>query len=118
MKKLLIVDDALFMRMSIKSMLQDLDIEIVGEAADGMEAIEQCKLLNPDIITLDITMPVMSGLQALEEIKKVCPASKVIMVSALGNGDMVKQAIIMGATTFIVKPFEKDILIKVIQTVM
>lgn len=111
MKRVLIVDDAAFMRMSIRTMLQNYDFEIVGEAENGLMAIEKYQELQPDIVTLDITMPEMDGLQALREIKKIDPAASVVMVSALGQEARMKEAIIYGAKGFIVKPFKEEIIV-------
>ena len=111
MKRVLIVDDASFMRMSIKNMLANYDFEVVGEAENGVMAIEKYKELQPDIVTMDITMPEMDGLEALREIKKLDPGASVVMVSALGQEARMKEAIIYGANGFIVKPFKEDMLI-------
>ncbi|WP_334309492.1 response regulator [Romboutsia sp.] len=111
MKRVLIVDDAAFMRMSIRNMLTNYDFEIVGEAENGLMAIEKYKELQPDIVTLDITMPEMDGLQALREIKKFDPAASIVMVSALGQEARMKEAIIYGAKGFIVKPFKEEIIV-------
>lgn len=111
MKRVLIVDDAAFMRMSIRNMLQNHDFEIVGEAENGLMAIEKYKELQPDIVTLDITMPEMDGLQALRVIKKLDPAASIVMVSALGQEARMKEAIIYGAKGFIVKPFKEEIIV-------
>ena len=111
MKRVLIVDDAAFMRMSIRTMLQNYDFEIVGEAENGVMAIEKYQELQPDIVTLDITMPEMDGLQALREIKKIDPAASVVMVSVLGQEARMKEAIIYGAKGFIVKPFKEEIIV-------
>ena len=107
MKRVLIVDDASFMRMSIKNMLANYDFEVVGEAENGVMAIEKYKELQPDIVTMDITMPEMDGLEALREIKKIDPGASVVMVSALGQEARMKEAIIYGAKGFIVKPIIK-----------
>lgn len=118
MKKLMIVDDAQFMRMSIKQMLQDVPVEIVAEAGDGFEAVAQFKSKQPDIITLDVTMPNMSGIETLEAIRKMNKDVKIIMVTAMGNKQVVAEAVMLGATSFIVKPFEKNKLIEVIESVI
>ncbi|AFM40687.1 response regulator containing CheY-like receiver domain and AraC-type DNA-binding domain [Desulfosporosinus acidiphilus SJ4] len=110
MKRLLIVDDAAFMRLSIRNMLLNYDIEIVGEATNGIMAVEMYKQLRPDVVTMDITMPEMTGIEALKEIKAFDPKALVIMVSSMGQESMVKQSILSGAKTFIVKPFTEDVL--------
>lgn len=106
--KILIVDDAAFMRMMIKDILSKNGYEVVGEAADGMQAVEQYKEHQPDLVTMDITMPEMDGITALKEIKKLNPSAKVIMCSAMGQQAMVIDAIQAGAKDFIVKPFQAD----------
>ena len=111
MKRVLIVDDASFMRMSIRNMLANHEFEIVGEAENGVMAIEKYKELQPDIVTMDITMPEMDGLEALREIKKINPGASVVMISALGQESRMKEAIIYGAKGFIVKPFKEEMLI-------
>lgn len=111
MSRVLIVDDAAFMRISIKSTLAKNGYEVVGEAENGIVGIEKFKELEPDIVTMDITMPEMNGLDALKEIMKINPGAKVIMVSAMGQEAMVRDAIISGAKGFIVKPFKEDSII-------
>lgn len=118
MKKLLIVDDAAFMRHSIRNMLRDYDIEIVGEAENGAIGVEMYKELRPDVVTMDITMPEMTGIEALKAIKVFDPKAKVIMVSAMGQEGMVKESIICGAKTFIVKPFKEELLYQTISKVL
>jgi len=108
MAKVLIVDDAAFMRISIKNMLTKNGYEVVGEAENGAIGVEMYKDLHPDIVTMDITMPEMSGLDALKEIIKLDPQSKVVMVSAMGQEAMVREAIVSGAKGFIVKPFKEE----------
>ncbi|TYR82729.1 response regulator [Priestia megaterium] len=107
-KRILIVDDAAFMRMMVKDILLKNGYEVVGEAADGMQAIELYKEHQPDLVTMDITMPEMDGLTALKEIKKLNANAKVIMCSAMGQQAMVIDAIQAGAKDFIVKPFQAD----------
>ena len=108
MSKVLIVDDAAFMRISIKNMLTKNGYEVIGEAENGAIGVEMYKDLKPDIVTMDITMPEMSGLDALKEIIKADPQAKVVMVSAMGQEAMVREAIVSGAKGFIVKPFKED----------
>ena len=115
MAKVLIVDDAAFMRISIKNMLSKNGYEVVGEAENGRIGVEKYKDLSPDIVTMDITMPEMGGLEALKEIIKINPAAQVIMVSAMGQEAIVRDAIISGAKGFIVKPFKEDGIISAIK---
>ena len=106
--KILVVDDASFVRMALGQILMEDGHEIVGEAADGVEAIEKYKLLKPDLVTMDITMPVMGGIDSLKGIIQFDPNAKVIMSSAMGQQEFVFQAIEAGALDFIVKPFDKE----------
>ncbi|WP_027627867.1 response regulator [Ruminiclostridium cellobioparum] len=107
--KFVVVDDAVFMRTLIKRMIEEnTNYVVVGEGANGHEAIAQAKKLLPDIMTLDITMPEMDGIMAIQEILSVSPKTKIIMVSAMGQQSMVIDAIKMGAKDFIVKPFDKS----------
>lgn len=112
MKRILIVDDAVFMRLSLRTMLEKNGFQVIGEAENGMKAIELYKVLKPDIVTMDITMPEMEGIEALEQILKIDPGANVIMISSLGQETKVRQAIILGAKGFIVKPFKEDYLVK------
>ncbi|NJP36342.1 response regulator [Alkalicoccus luteus] len=107
-KKVLVVDDAAFMRMMIKDILEKNGFIIAGEAADGAQALEMYKELSPDLVTMDITMPEMDGISSLKEIKKHDPDANVIMCSAMGQQAMVIDAIQAGARDFIVKPFQAD----------
>lgn len=115
MTKVLIVDDAAFMRISIKNMLTKNGYEVIGEAENGKIGLEKFKELSPDIVTMDITMPEMNGLEALKEIVKINPKAQVIMVSAMGQEAMVRDAILSGAKGFIVKPFKEDGIISAIK---
>jgi two-component system chemotaxis response regulator CheY len=108
MAKIMIVDDAAFMRITIKNMLKKSIHEVVGEAENGKIAIERYRALQPDIVTMDITMPELDGLQALREILTINPSANVIMVSAMGQEAMVREAIMSGAKGFIVKPFKEE----------
>lgn len=107
MAKLLITDDAAFMRMTLKKMVTDAGYEVVAEAADGKEAVEMYEEHKPDLVTMDITMPEMNGIEALEQIKAKDPSAKVLMCSAMGQQNMVVDAIQKGAVDFIVKPFDE-----------
>jgi two-component system chemotaxis response regulator CheY len=113
--KVLIVDDAAFMRMMIKEILTKNGYTVVGEASDGLQAVEKYKELGPDLVTMDITMPEMDGITALKEIKKFDPNARVIMCSAMGQQAMVIDAIQAGAKDFIVKPFQADRVIEAIK---
>lgn len=104
----MIVDDAIFMRMKLKDILEKNGYEVVAEAQNGADAIEKYKAERPDIVTMDITMPEMNGIDALKGIKKIDGAARVIMCSAMGQQAMVMEAIQAGALDFIVKPFETD----------
>lgn len=113
--KVLIVDDAAFMRMMIKEILSKNGYTVVGEASDGAQAVEKYKELGPDLVTMDITMPEMDGITALKEIKKMDPSARIIMCSAMGQQAMVIDAIQAGAKDFIVKPFQADRVIEAIK---
>ncbi|TDF96189.1 response regulator [Paenibacillus piri] len=115
MAKILVVDDAAFMRMMLKDILEKNGHEVVGEAENGLIAVEKYNKLHPDLVTMDITMPEMEGIEALKQIKSQHPAAKVIMCSAMGQQHMVVQAIQAGARDFIVKPFQPERVIESIQ---
>lgn len=108
MKRVLVVDDAAFMRISLKNILEKAGYEVVGEAENGAVAIKKYKELSPDIVTMDITMPEMDGVQALKEIKKEDANAKVIMISAMGQESYVKDAVLAGAKGFIIKPWKEE----------
>ncbi|WP_314061211.1 response regulator [uncultured Vagococcus sp.] len=116
-KKVLIVDDAVFMRMKLRDILEKNGYEVVDEAANGLEAIEKYKGANPDLVTMDITMPEMDGVEALKQIKAFDANAKVLMCSAMGQQAMVMDAIRAGAVDFIVKPFDSDRVIKALDKV-
>jgi two-component system chemotaxis response regulator CheY len=106
MARVLVVDDAAFMRKMVTDALSSGGHEIVGEAANGEEAVQRFQELRPDVMTLDITMPEKDGLAALQEIIAVDPGAKVVMCSALGQESKVLQSIKLGAKDFVVKPFQ------------
>lgn len=107
-KKVLIVDDAAFMRMMLKDILTKNGYEVVGEAENGAKAVEKYKEVTPDLVTIDITMPEMDGISALKNIRSIDSNAKVVMCSAMGQQAMVIEAIQAGARDFIVKPFQAD----------
>jgi len=111
--KILLVDDAAFMRMRCAKLLTENGYT-VGEAENGQEALHKYQSFQPDLVLMDITMPVMDGITATREIKALDPNAKVVMVSALGQQTMVIEAIKAGAKDFVVKPFEPD---KILSTV-
>ena len=107
-KRILIVDDAAFMRMMLRDILVVKGFEIVGEAENGIEAGSLFKRLKPDLVLMDITMPEMNGIEAVQEILKIDPDARIVMVSAMGQQAMVIQSIKAGAMDFVVKPFHTD----------
>ncbi|KUO95058.1 response regulator [Ferroacidibacillus organovorans] len=111
----LVVDDAAFMRMMVKEILTKNGFQVIGEANDGAQAVERYKELRPDLVTMDITMPEMDGIQALREIKAFDPSAKVIMCSAMGQQAMVIEAIQAGARDFIVKPFQAERVVEAVK---
>lgn len=118
-KSVLIVDDALFMR----NMLRDIfsrtpGCVVAGEAANGAEAVEKYRELRPDLVTMDIVMPLKSGLDALEEIMSINADAKVVMCSALGQEALILDAVKAGAKDFIVKPFQEDKVREVVSRVL
>lgn len=106
--RVLIVDDAIFMRNMLKDIFSEGDVEVIGEAANGIEAVEKFKDLKPDLITMDIVMPFKSGIEATKEILDIDGNATVIMCSALGQEALVMEAIEAGAADFIVKPFKAE----------
>lgn len=114
----LVVDDASFMRLSIKSILEQNGFEVVAEAADGREAIEKYREFQPDAIILDVVMPGMDGLEALREIKKEFPGARAAVCSAMGSKEVVINAVKAGAATFIVKPFGADLMVAALRKML
>lgn len=117
MKRVLVVDDAAFMRVSIKNMLTKNGYDVCGEAENGDIALQKYQELSPDIVTMDITMPEKDGLASLKEILALNPAANVIMVSARGQESMVREAILSGAKGFIVKPFKEDVIVSALNNI-
>ena len=117
-KNILLVDDAAFMRMMLKDVLTKAGYTIIGEAENGVQAIEKFKELNPDLTILDITMPEMDGITAAKGIKALDANATIIMCSAMGQQSMVVESIQAGARDFIVKPFQNERVIEAVQKVI
>ncbi|OPX30467.1 MAG: two-component system response regulator [Candidatus Omnitrophica bacterium 4484_171] len=121
MAKVLVVDDALFMRKMLSDILKKEGFEVVGEADNGKDAVEKYKELKPDLVTMDIVMPRMEeidGIAAVREIVKIDSQAKIIMVSAMGQHALVVEAIQAGAKDFIVKPFQPSRVVEAIRRVL
>lgn len=118
MAKVLVVDDAAFMRMQLSDILQKGGHEVIGQAENGKEAIEKYMKLKPELVTMDITMPVMEGIDAVKGIKQLDPNARIIMCSAMGQQSMVVNAIQAGAKDFVVKPFQPDRVLDAISKVI
>jgi two-component system, chemotaxis family, chemotaxis protein CheY len=114
MARVLVVDDAAFMRKMVSDALAKGGHEVIGEAGNGVEAVERFQELRPDLMTLDITMPEKDGLAALADIMAADPSAKVVMCSALGQESKVLEAIKLGAKDFVVKPFQPDCVIEAV----
>ena len=118
MANILIVDDSRTSRKILKGVLENLGHTIVGEGTDGEEGYQQFLELHPELVTLDITMPKMDGLEALQKIKSHDKDTKVIMVTAAGQKDKMIQAIRDGAAEFILKPYQEDEVERIIERVL
>lgn len=117
-KRVLIADDALFMRVTLKNILQSNGFQVVGEASNGEEATQLYQQLKPDLVTMDITMPVCDGVTAVKQIREIDPNAIVVMVSAMGQKDFILNAIQAGAKDFIVKPFQPDTVVAKISNLL
>jgi two-component system chemotaxis response regulator CheY len=117
MARILIIDDAKFMRVTLAALVKKANHEVVGEGENGKQAIELYRALLPDLVTMDITMPVMSGIDAVKEIKNEFPDARVIMCSAMGQQKMVVESIEAGAKDFIIKPFDDNRVLEAIARV-
>lgn len=116
MASVLIVDDAAFMRTSLKMMLERNGFTVIGEAENGAMAVQKYMELNPNIVTMDITMPVLDGIEATKKIKEIDPKANIIIVSAMGQEVYVRDAVVAGAKNFIVKPFKEEHVLKVLNS--
>ena len=115
MAKILIVDDSRTSRKILRNILEEAGNEVVAEGVDGADGVEKFKEFKPDITTLDITKPVMDGLEALKNIKAIDSNAKIIMITAAGQQNKMLDAIKHGASEFVTKPFEADAVIKLIE---
>ena len=118
MKQVLIVDDAPFVRLTLKNMLEKNGFLIAGEATNGQEDIMRYFQLKPDVVTMDISMPVMNGITALKQIINKDPQANVIMVTAVGQEEFIKEAVLNGAKYFIVKPLEEEFVVNTINRIL
>jgi two-component system chemotaxis response regulator CheY len=117
-RTVLVCDDAIFMRAMIGDILRQAGFEVVGEAETGEQAVERYRELKPDLVTMDIVMPDMGGIDAVREIMKEDPDAKVLMCSAMGQQALVIEAIQAGARDFVVKPFQPSRVLEAVQRVL
>ncbi len=116
--RVLVADDASFMREMIREIIEPEGFEVVGQASDGVEAVEAFERLRPDLVTMDIVMPRRSGIDAVQEIRSIDPTARVVMCSALGQETLVMEALAAGATDFVVKPFRPDAVLSTLRKVL
>jgi len=118
MARVLVADDASFMRQMIREIVESEGFEVCGEASDGVEAVDEFKRLQPDVVTMDIVMPRKSGIDAVRGIMALDPTARVVMCSALGQETLVTEAIQAGAKDFVVKPFQPSRVLEAVQRVL
>jgi len=118
MKKIMIVDDSLIFRVNLKRILEKHGYQIVAEAANGQDAVEKYERFQPDLTTMDITMPILDGISALKEIRLLNGDAKVVMISAMGQETKIIESINNGARHFIVKPFKENDVINIIESIL
>ena len=117
-RTVLICDDAIFMRTMVSDILQQSGFEVVGEAESGLQAIEKYRALRPDLVTMDIVMPDMGGIDAVREITKLDPSARVLMCSAMGQQALVVEALQAGAKDFVVKPFQPSRVLEAVERIL
>ena len=117
-RKVLICDDAVFMRTMVADILRNAGYEVVGEAETGVQAVAQYKALQPDLVTMDIVMPDMGGIDAVREIRRHDPGARILMCSAMGQQALVVEAIQGGASDFVVKPFQPSRVLDAVERVL
>ncbi|HEY4101904.1 MAG TPA: response regulator [Gemmatimonadales bacterium] len=116
--RILICDDAIFMRTMIADILSGAGYDVVGEAESGLQAVDRYKVLKPDLVTMDIVMPDMGGIDAVRAIVAADPAARILMCSAMGQQALVVEAIQAGAKDFVVKPFQPARVLEAVQRVL
>ncbi len=114
----LVCDDSVLMRSMISGILRDAGYEVIGEAETGAQAVERFKELDPDLVTMDIVMPSMGGIEAVREIIKISPGARILICSAMGQHSMVTDAIRAGAKDFVVKPFQPSRVLESVERVL
>lgn len=117
MKKVLLVDDADFIRQSLKKMLERNGFDVIAEAENGFEAIDKFISLKPDLVAMDVTMPEMEGIKAIQKIMQYDPDSKVVAISAIGSENNISEAMAYGAKAFLIKPFREEIIINTLRKI-
>ena len=115
MKKVLIVDDSKTSRKILKNIFEENVYEVVGEAVNGQDGLDKYQELHPDLVTLDITMPVMDGIETLSRIKELDPNAKVVMITAAGQKNKMVEAVRLGAEDFVTKPYETSRIVEVLE---
>ena len=115
---MLVCDDAVFMRTMIGDILTQAGLEVIGEADSGAQAVEKYKALKPDLVTMDIIMPEMGGIEAVKQITQLDPAARILMCSAMGQQALVQEALAAGARDFVVKPFQPSRVLEAVQRVL
>ena len=115
---MLVCDDAVFMRTMIGDILTQAGLEVVGEADSGASAVEKYKTLKPDLVTMDIIMPEMGGIEAVKKITQMDPSARILMCSAMGQQALVQEALQAGARDFVVKPFQPSRVLEAVQRVL
>lgn len=118
MAKLQIVDDSKYLRLMIKKILKRHGHSIIAEAGTGSEAIEQYKQYQPDLVTMDVVMPKVNGLQAVKEIMTMDPKARIVVVTALGHEPLIRQALKLGAKDFVIKPFKVEQLVQAVESAL
>lgn len=117
-RRVLIVDDAVVMRMMIKGILAKSGFDIVGEAQNGVEAVEKYVELRPDLVTMDVVMPEMDGIAAVKQILNHDPSARIVMCTSMGQQALVVEAIQAGAKSFITKPFQPPKIVETLNKVL